>query len=129
MDVIIKNSQNDFNRTEQLYKKDVVAKSEYEKSLLELNKIKNDRTNLIKQTELAWQKEYTQLSQTNQNIHSNQKQLQEEENNYIITSPIDVSWLICKDFTKEALLPQGIWWLKFLPTRILLWKPMLILLI
>jgi membrane fusion protein, peptide pheromone/bacteriocin exporter len=107
LDVIIKNTQNDFNRTEQLYKKDVIAKSEYEKALLELNKIKNDRTNLIKQTELTWQKEYTQLNQTNQNIHSNQKQLKEEENNYIITSPIDGEMVNMQGFHKGSIIAPG----------------------
>lgn len=107
MDVIIKKTQNDFDRTEQLYKKDVVAKAEYEKMLLELNKIKNDRVNLIKQTELAWQKEYTQLSQTNQNIHSSQKQLKEEENNYIITSPIDGELVNMQGFHKGSIIAPG----------------------
>lgn len=107
LDVIIKNTQNDFNRVEQLFKKDVVSKSEYEKSLLELNKIKNDRTNLIKQTELTWQKEYTQLGQTNQNIFSNQKQLKEEENNYIITSPIDGELVNMQGFHKGSIIAPG----------------------
>lgn len=107
LDVIIQNKQNDFNRVQQLYQKDVVAKSEYEKSLLELNKIKNDKTNLIKQTELTWQKEYTQLRQTNLNINSNQKQLQEEENNYIITSPIDGELVNMQGYHKGSIIAPG----------------------
>lgn len=107
LDVIIQNKQSDFNRVQQLYQKDVVAKSEYEKSLLELNKIKNDKTNLIKQTELAWQKEYTQLRQTNLNINSNQKQLQEEENNYVITSPIDGELVNMQGFHKGSIIAPG----------------------
>ena len=107
MDVIIEKTQSDFNRTEQLYKKDVVAKAEYEKMQLELNKIKNDRMNLVKQTELAWQKEYTELIHTKHSIRSNQKQLKEEENNYIITSPIDGELVNMQGFHNGSIIAPG----------------------
>ncbi|MWB95928.1 HlyD family efflux transporter periplasmic adaptor subunit [Flavobacterium sp. GA093] len=107
LDVIIKNTQSDFNRKEHLYQKEVISKSEFEKAQLDLDKIKNDRINLIKQTELSWQKEYTQLSQDNKSIHSNQKQLKEEENNYIIISPIDGELINMQGFHKGSGIAAG----------------------
>ncbi|KFF19317.1 HlyD family secretion protein [Flavobacterium hydatis] len=107
IDVIVKNTQADFNRKEHLYKKEVISKSELEKSELELDKIKNDRINLIKQAELSWQKEYTQLNQSNKSIHSNQKQLKEEENNYIIIAPIDGELINMQGFHKGSGIASG----------------------
>lgn len=107
LDIVTKNTQTDFDRKELLYKKEVISKSEFEKAELELNKIKNDRINLIKQTELSWQKEYTQLSQSNKNIHSNQKQLKEEENNYIIIAPIDGELVNMQGFHKGSGIAAG----------------------
>lgn len=107
LDIIIKNTQVDFDRKNHLFKKEVISKSEFEESELELNKIKNDRINLIKQTELSWQKEYTQLSQSNKSIYSNQKQLKEEENNYIIISPIDGELVNMQGFHKGSGIAAG----------------------
>jgi len=107
LDIVVKNTQADFDRKDHLYKKEVISKSEYEKSELELNKIKNDRINLIKQTELAWQKEYTQLSQSNKSIYSNQKQLKEEENNYIIIAPTDGELVNMQGFRKGSGIAAG----------------------
>ncbi|RZJ53531.1 MAG: HlyD family efflux transporter periplasmic adaptor subunit [Flavobacterium sp.] len=107
LDIVVKNTQADFDRKDHLYKKEVISKSEYEKAELELNKIKNDRINLIKQTELSWQKEYTQLSQNNKSIYSNQKQLKEEENNYIIISPIDGELVNMQGFHKGSGIAAG----------------------
>jgi HlyD family secretion protein len=107
LDIVIKNTQTDFNRREHLYKKEVISKSEFEKAELELDRLKNDRINLIKQTELSWQKEYTQLSQSNKSIHSNQKQLKEEENNYIIIAPIDGELINMQGFHKGSGIAAG----------------------
>ena len=107
LDVIIKNTQTEFDRKNQLYNKGVISKSEHEKSQLDLDKIKNDRVNVIKQTELLWQKELTQLSQSNKSIKSNQKQLKEEENNYIITSPIDGELINMQGFHEGSVVAPG----------------------
>ena len=107
LDVVLKNVQTDFDRKEQLFKKDVISKSEYEKALLDLDKLKNDKVNLIKQTQLSWQKELTQLKQTNTSINSNQKQLKEEENNYIITSPIDGELVNLQGYHEGSMVAPG----------------------
>ncbi|WP_166921618.1 HlyD family secretion protein [Flavobacterium poyangense] len=107
LDIVVKNTQTDFDRKEHLYKKEVISKSEFEKAQLELDKIKNDRINVIKQAELSWQKEYTQLSQDNKSIHSKQKQLKEEENNYIIIAPIDGELINMQGFHKGSVIATG----------------------
>lgn len=107
IDLVIKNTETEFNRKDHLYKKGVVSKSEHEKAQLELDKIKNDRINLIKQTELSWQKEFTQLNQSNKSIHSNQKQLKEEEDNYIITSPIDGELINMQGYHNGSVIAPG----------------------
>lgn len=107
LEVILKNTQDEFDRKDHLYQKNVISRSEYEKAQLELEKIKNDKVNLTKQTQLSWQKELTQLKQTNTNIHSNQKQLKEEENNYIITSPIDGELVNMQGYHKGSVIAPG----------------------
>ncbi|WP_310557340.1 HlyD family efflux transporter periplasmic adaptor subunit [Flavobacterium sp.] len=107
IDVILKNVQTEFERKEHLFQKSVISKSEYEKAQLDLDKVKNDKTNLIKQTELSWQKELTQLNQSNKNIYSNQKQLKEEENNYIIISPIDGELVNMQGYHEGSVVAPG----------------------
>lgn len=107
IDVVIKNTQTEFERKEHLFKKDVISKSEFEKAQLELDKVKNDRINIVKQAELGWQREFSRLSQSNQSMQSNQKQLKEEENNYIITSPIDGELVNMQGFHKGSIVAPG----------------------
>jgi multidrug resistance efflux pump len=107
IDVVLRNVQTEFDRKEHLFGKNVISKSEFEKSQLDLDKIRNDKVNLIKQTELSWQKELTQLKQTNTNIYSNQKQLKEEENNYVITSPIDGELVNMKGYHQGSVVAPG----------------------
>jgi multidrug resistance efflux pump len=107
IDAIIRNIQAEFNRKDYLFKKDVISKSEFEKAQLDLDKINNDRVNLIKQTDLAWQKEFTQLSQSNKNIYSNQKQLKEEEKNYTITSPINGELVNMQGYHQGSIIAPG----------------------
>ena len=107
IDVILKTTQSDFERKKHLFNKGVISKSEFENVKLEFDKINNDKENLIKQTRLVWQKEYTQLNQSNISIHSNQKQLKEEENNYIITSPIDGELINMQGFHQGSIIAPG----------------------
>jgi membrane fusion protein, peptide pheromone/bacteriocin exporter len=107
LEIILKNTQDEFDRKDHLYQKNVISISEYEKAQLELEKIKNDKINLTKQNQLTWQKELTQLKQTNTNIKSNQRQLKEEENNYIITSPIDGELVNMQGYQKGSIIAPG----------------------
>lgn len=107
LDVILQNLQTEFNRKEHLFKKDVISKAEYERAQLEFDKVKNDRNNVIKQAQLTWQKELTQIQQTNTTINSSQKQLKEEEENYIITAPIDGELVNMQGYHKGSLVAVG----------------------
>lgn len=107
LDVILQNLQTEFNRKEHLFKKDVISKVEYERAQLEFDKVKNDRNNVIKQAQLTWQKELTQIQQTNTTIKSSQKQLKEEEENYIITAPIDGELVNMQGYHKGSLVAVG----------------------
>lgn len=107
IDIIIKNTQTEFDRKEKLYSKGVISSSEFEKAQLELDKIKNDRLNIVKQTQLDWQRQISEINQTNNNVISNQKQLKEEEENYTIISPIDGELVNMQGYHKGSIIAPG----------------------
>src|SRR5690606_22451840 len=88
IDVLINNSKKEFERAEHLYKKQIIAQSDYDKVQLEYNKLKNDRINIIKQSELTWQKQLTDYNQSIDNLNSTKNQLAEEQTFYVLTAPI-----------------------------------------
>jgi len=89
LNVIVQNAKVEFNRLSYLYKEKVIAQSEYEKELLNYNKLQNDKVNFIKQSELTWQKELTVNKQSIENVQSNSNQVIEEKDRYILRAPID----------------------------------------
>ena len=107
IDVVVKNSQKVFNRSEHLYEKGIIAQSEYEKSLLELNKLKNDRNNIIQQTELSWQKQLTEYNKEIDNLNSTKNQLKEEETSYVLIAPIDGELINVQGINKGSTLSPG----------------------
>lgn len=107
IDVVIKTSQAEFDRADRLYNKQIIAKAEYEKTLLELNKLKNDRVNIIKQAELGWQKQLTDYLQSVTNIHSNSNQLREEEKTYVLIAPISGELLNVQGISKGSTVTPG----------------------
>ncbi len=107
LDVILQNLKTEFGRKEYLFKKGVISKVEYERAQLEFDKVKNDRNNVIKQAQLSWQKELTQIQHTNATINSSQKQLKNEEENYIITAPIDGELVNMQGYHKGSLVAIG----------------------
>ncbi|UUC46175.1 HlyD family secretion protein [Flavobacterium cerinum] len=107
IDVVIKTSQTEFDRADRLYNKQIIAKAEYEKTLLELNKLKNDRVNIIKQAELGWQKQLTDYLQSVTNIHSNSNQLREEEKTYVLIAPISGELLNVQGISKGSTVTPG----------------------
>ncbi|MEO4003972.1 HlyD family efflux transporter periplasmic adaptor subunit [Flavobacterium sp. CAU 1735] len=107
IDVVIKTSQTEFDRADRLYGKQIIAKAEYEKTLLDLNKLKNDRVNIIKQAELGWQKQLTEYSQNVTNIHSNSNQLREEEKTYVLLAPISGELLNVQGISKGSMVTPG----------------------
>ena len=107
INTIIENAQIEFNRADHLFKKDVIAKSEYERALLDLNKLKNDKTNIIKQTQLNWQKELTDHEQSLDNLNSNQKQIKEEKSMYVLTAPTDGELINVIGFNIGSIVNPG----------------------
>lgn len=104
---ILENAQIEFDRADHLFKKNVIAKSEYERALLDLNKLKNDKTNIIKQTQLNWQKELTDHEQALDNLNSNQKQLNEEKSMYVLTAPTEGELINVIGFNIGSIVNPG----------------------
>lgn len=107
INTIIKNTQAEYNRAKILFEKDVIAKSEYDNALLELNKLKNDRTNIYKQAQLTWQTELTDYEQSLENLDSNKKQLKEEKDMYVLIAPIDGELINVQGFNLGSILNAG----------------------
>lgn len=107
IDVLIKNSQKEFDRANQLYNKEIIAQSEYEKNLLELNKLINDRVNIIKQAELAWQKQLTDYNQSIDNLNSTKNQLKEEQTSYVLIAPIGGELINVQGINKGSVVSPG----------------------
>lgn len=105
---LINNAEVAFKRSEKLYNKNVIARSEYDNSLLELNKLKNNKTNIIKQNQLSWQKQLTDYEQSLDNITSNIDQLKEEKDTYVLTAPIDGELINVQGFNKGSIVNAGI---------------------
>lgn len=107
INTILANAQTDFNRSEILFKKDVIAKTEYERSLLELNKLKNDKVNITRQAQLSWQTELTDHEQSLDNLESNKKQLKEEKNMYVLTAPINGELINVQGYNEGSIVSSG----------------------
>ncbi|MBP2832394.1 HlyD family efflux transporter periplasmic adaptor subunit [Aquimarina sp. U1-2] len=107
IDLLLKNAQTEYDRSEHLYKKEIISKSEYEKALLELGKIKNDRINIIKQTELSWQKQLTDYNQTLDNLNSTKSQLHEEQNFYVLRAPISGELINVQGYNEGSVIAPG----------------------
>jgi len=107
INTIIENAQIEFNRADHLFKKGVIAKSEYDRALLDLNKLKNDKTNIVKQTQLTWQKELTDHEQSLDNLNSNQIQLKEEKSMYVLTAPTDGELINVIGFNIGSIVNPG----------------------
>ncbi|WP_418508818.1 HlyD family secretion protein [Corallibacter sp.] len=104
INTLIKNSKTQFERADLLFKKNVIARTEFEKALLDLNKLKNDKINIIKQAQLRWQKQLTEYEEKLDNLNSNKIQLLEEKNTYVLTSPIDGELINVQGFNKGSIV-------------------------
>lgn len=107
INTIIKNTQAVFDRNNSLFKKGVIAKAEYDNALLDLNKLKNDRTNIIKQAQLTWQNQLTDYRRSLEDLESNKKQLQEEKDMYVLTAPIDGELINVQAYNQGSILSPG----------------------
>jgi len=105
--VIIKNAKTEYDRAAYLFKEKVISQSDYDKELLTLNKLKNDRVNFIKQANLTWQKELTNFKQSSDNTKSSENQLIEEENRYVLIAPIDGELINVQGITDGSTVALG----------------------
>lgn len=104
---LIINAQADFDRAKILYEKGVTAKVEYERVLLDLDKLENDKNNIIKQAKLSWQSELTEYKQSLENLESNKKQLKEEKDMYVLIAPIDGELINVQGYNLGSVLSAG----------------------
>jgi len=105
--VIIKNAKTEYDRAVYLFKEKVISQSDYDKELLTLNKLKNDRVNFIKQSNLTWQKELTGFKQSIENTKSNENQLIEEKKRYVLIAPIDGELINVQGITNGSTVTLG----------------------
>ncbi|MEE9378944.1 MAG: HlyD family efflux transporter periplasmic adaptor subunit [Candidatus Lokiarchaeia archaeon] len=78
----------DFKRQEKLFKKNIIAKVEYQNSLYNLNIALSELNHFKKQQRNQWQSELTQRNNKLKELESTLLQYKEEQNNYIIRAPI-----------------------------------------
>lgn len=107
VNTIIKNTQSEYDRSNTLFEKGVIAKAEYDRVLLDLNKLKNDKENTIKQSQLTWQKELTDYKRQLEDLESNKKQLQEEKDMYVLIAPIDGELIDVQGYNEGSVLNPG----------------------
>ncbi|MBC3757345.1 HlyD family efflux transporter periplasmic adaptor subunit [Hyunsoonleella sp. SJ7] len=77
-----------FNRYEQLFKKQIVAQSEYETYLYGLKFAKEALNSFIKQQRAQWQSKKREIETQIRNLMSKKEQFISESNNYVLTAPI-----------------------------------------
>lgn len=108
IDTDIKNATEELNTAKQLFTKDVIAKVEFDKAKLNLNKARDNRTITVKQAQLTWQNELTDYEQSLDNLDSNQKQLSEEKNMYILTAPINGELINVQGLNNGSIVSAGV---------------------
>lgn len=107
INTIIKNTQIEYDRSNILFEKKVIAKAEHDRSRLDLDKLTNDRTNIIKQSQFNWQKELTDYEQSLDNLLSNKKQLREEKDMYILIAPINGELINVQGINSGSVVSAG----------------------
>ena len=81
-------SRRDYNRQQKLYKKEVIAKVEYENSRYNLNLALNGLNQFKEQQRNQWQAELTSQNNKSKELNSTLSQYKNEQENHIITASI-----------------------------------------
>lgn len=81
-------AQQNYNRYNELYKKDVIARADYETHLYNLRFANANIKELQEQQISTWQNNIQQTEETIKNLESRQSQLQTEGDNYVLTAPV-----------------------------------------
>ena len=103
----INDASQKFNTAKTLYEKDVIPKIEYNQAELDLNKAKDNKVITMRQNQLTWQNELTEQQQALDNLNSNQIQLAEEKDMYVLTAPIDGELINVEGFNEGSFVNGG----------------------
>ncbi len=77
-----------FNRYQKLYKKDIIARAEYEKYLYDYQFSNQALQSYINQQKSSWETQKRELEERVKNINGSVKKLEVEKNNYVVLAPI-----------------------------------------
>ncbi len=100
-------SRRDFNRQKKLYKKEVIAKVEFENSKYNLNLALNSLNHFKKQQRNQWQAELTQQNNKSKELRSTLSQYKNEQENHIITASISGTIQNIKGFEVGNFITSG----------------------
>lgn len=84
----VKQAQLNYNRSNTLYQKQVIAKADYETHLYNLQLAKEALYSFINQQKAQWQNQKRDIETQLQNLKGRQNQLTADADNYVITAPI-----------------------------------------
>jgi len=83
----LETTRKDFQRTQLLYKKELIAAAEFEKKELELNQLMKERDFYISQKKADWQQKLFQYKIERKNLTNNRDQLAFEKRFYVVLAP------------------------------------------
>ncbi|GET29926.1 HlyD family secretion protein [Prolixibacter sp. SD074] len=83
----LETTKKDFQRTQLLYKKELIAAAEFEKKELELNQLLKERDFYISQKKADWQQKLFQYKIERKNLSNNRDQLAFEKRFYVVLAP------------------------------------------
>ncbi|WP_153641257.1 HlyD family secretion protein [Prolixibacter sp. NT017] len=83
----LETTRKDFQRTQLLYKKELIAAAEFEKKELELNQLLKERDFYISQKKADWQQKLFQYKIERKNLTNNRDQLAFEKRFYVVLAP------------------------------------------
>ena len=87
-EIVIKQSEKEYNVSKTLYEKKVEAKYEYDQKESQYNAAKSQLSHYKQQQYSIWQAEKTRLEYENRDIQSELMQLEKRKTQYIITAPV-----------------------------------------
>lgn len=100
-------AQKDFDRTETLYKQGVVTKAEYDKFFYNLKGLKSQISSIREQQMAQWNAQKRETERQIRSLGSEIKRISQEQDNYIITSPISGRLINFSGLQKGNFIIQG----------------------
>lgn len=100
-------AKQDFDRNIALYKKEIIAKVEFENSKFEYDLAISNSNQLQQQQRNTWQASLTEYKNSLLEFESNQTQLQDNKSQYIVTAPITGILINAMSLEKGSFLSSG----------------------